>query len=34
MRLYFSHARTVHHVCVQMLEEIPAARLSLHHQFQ
>src|ERR1700678_3690584 len=33
MRLYFSHARTVHHVCVQMLEEIPAARLSLHHQF-
>jgi len=34
MRRYFSHARTVHHVCVQMLEEIPAARLSLHHQFQ
>jgi [protein-PII] uridylyltransferase len=34
MRLYFSHARTVHHVCVQMFEEIPAARLSLHHQFQ
>jgi [protein-PII] uridylyltransferase len=34
MRLYFSHARTVHHVCAQMLEEIPAARLSLHHQFQ
>jgi [protein-PII] uridylyltransferase len=34
MRLYFSHARTVHHVCVHMLEEIPAARLSLHHQFQ
>jgi [protein-PII] uridylyltransferase len=34
MRLYFSHARTVHHVCIQMLEEIPAARLSLHHQFQ
>ncbi len=34
MRLYFSHARVVHHVCVQMLEEIPAARLSLHHQFQ
>jgi [protein-PII] uridylyltransferase len=34
MRLYFSHARSVHHVCVQMLEEIPAARLSLHHQFQ
>jgi len=34
MRLYFSHARTVHHVCIKMLEEIPAARLSLHHQFQ
>src|SRR5271168_2302057 len=34
MRLYFSHARVVHHVCVQMLEEIPAARLSLRHQFQ
>src|SRR5271156_1409005 len=34
MRLYFSHARVLHHVCVQMLEEIPAARLSLHHQFQ
>jgi [protein-PII] uridylyltransferase len=34
MRIYFSHARTIHRVCVQMLEEIPAARLSLHHQFQ
>jgi [protein-PII] uridylyltransferase len=34
MRVYFSHARTVHRVCVQLLEEIPAARLSLHHQFQ
>jgi len=34
MRLYFGHARTVHHVCIQLLEEIPAARLSLHHQFQ
>ncbi|MGC2737936.1 MAG: [protein-PII] uridylyltransferase [Candidatus Acidiferrales bacterium] len=34
MRIYFSHARAVHRVCVQMLEEIPAARLSLHHQFQ
>ena len=34
MRIYFSHARIVHRVCVQMLEEIPAARLSLHHQFQ
>ena len=34
MRVYFGHARTVHHVCMQFLEEIPAARLSLHHQFQ
>jgi [protein-PII] uridylyltransferase len=34
MRLYFGHARAVHHVCIQLLEEIPAARLSLHHQFQ
>jgi len=34
MRVYFSHARTVHRVCVQLLEEIPAARLSLHQQFQ
>jgi [protein-PII] uridylyltransferase len=34
MRVYFGHARTVHHVCLQLLEEIPAARLSLQHQFQ
>ncbi|MGA8676592.1 MAG: [protein-PII] uridylyltransferase [Candidatus Acidiferrales bacterium] len=34
MRIYFGHARTIHRVCIQMLEEIPAARLSLHHQFQ
>jgi [protein-PII] uridylyltransferase len=34
MRVYFSHARTIHRVCVQLLEEVPAARLSLHHQFQ
>ena len=34
MRVYFGHARTVHHVCIQLLEEIPAARLSLRHQFQ
>ena len=34
MRLYFGHARAVHHVCIQLLEEIPAARLLLHHQFQ
>src|SRR5271154_7089705 len=34
MRRYFSHARTVQRVCGQMLEEIPAARLWMHHQFQ
>ncbi len=34
MRIYFGHARTIHRVCVQLLEEIPAARPSLHHQFQ
>src|ERR1700735_132119 len=34
MRLYLSHARMVHHVCIRLLEEIPAARLSLQHQFQ
>jgi [protein-PII] uridylyltransferase len=34
MRLYFGHARTVHHVCIQLLEEIGATRLSLRHQFQ
>ena len=34
MRIYFGHARTVHHVCIRLLEEVPAARLSIHHQFQ
>jgi [protein-PII] uridylyltransferase len=34
MRVYFGHARTVHHVCIRLLEEVPAARLSIHHQFQ
>src|ERR1700732_132247 len=34
MRIYFGHARTVNHVCIRLLEEVPAARLSLHHQFQ
>ena len=34
MRVYFGHARTIHRVCVQLLEEVPAARLSMHHQFQ
>ncbi len=34
MRLYFSHARDVHRVCTQLLEEIPAAWSSLSRQFQ
>jgi [protein-PII] uridylyltransferase len=34
MRLYFGHARTVHRVCAQLLEEIPAAWSSLYKQFQ
>ncbi len=34
MRIYFGHARIVHHVCNRLLEEVPAARLSIHHQFQ
>jgi [protein-PII] uridylyltransferase len=34
MRLYFGHARTVHRVATQLLEEIPAARSSLYRQFQ
>jgi [protein-PII] uridylyltransferase len=34
MRIYFGHARTVHHICNRLLEEVPAARLSIHDQFQ
>jgi [protein-PII] uridylyltransferase len=34
MRLYFGHARTVHRVCRQLLEEIPAAWSSLSRQLQ
>src|ERR1700723_3182974 len=34
MRIYFSHARTVHRVCTQLLFEIPAERPSLYRQFQ
>jgi [protein-PII] uridylyltransferase len=34
MRIFFGHARTVHHVCNRLLEEVPAARLSIHDQFQ
>jgi [protein-PII] uridylyltransferase len=34
MRIYFSHARLIHRVAVQLLEEFPAARPSLYKQFQ
>ncbi len=34
MRLYFGHARAVHRVGTQLLEEIPAAWSSLSRQFQ
>ena len=34
MRIYFGHARAVHRVGVQLLEEIPAAWSSLSRQFQ
>ncbi len=34
MRVYFGHARKVHRVCTQLLEEIPAAWSSLYRQFQ
>jgi [protein-PII] uridylyltransferase len=34
MRIYFSHARLIHRVAAQLLEEFPAARPSLYRQFQ
>src|SRR5262249_49635838 len=34
MRLYFGHARAVHRVCTQLLEEIQAAWPSLSRQLQ
>lgn len=34
MRLYFSHARSVHRICTQLLDEVPAAWSSLYRQFQ
>jgi len=34
MRVYFGHVRSVHRVCSQLLEEIPAAWSSLYRQFQ
>jgi [protein-PII] uridylyltransferase len=34
MRLYFQHARRVHRICLQLLDEVPAAWSSLYRQFQ
>jgi [protein-PII] uridylyltransferase len=34
MRIYYGHARLVHRVAAQLLEEFPAARPSLYRQFQ
>jgi [protein-PII] uridylyltransferase len=34
MRVYFGHVRSVHRVCNQLLEEIPAAWSSLYREFQ
>ena len=34
MRVYFGHARLIHRVAVQLLDEFPAARPSLYRQFQ
>ncbi|MGA3088091.1 MAG: HD domain-containing protein [Terriglobales bacterium] len=34
MRVYFGHVRSVHRVCNQLLDEIPAAWSSLYRQFQ
>jgi [protein-PII] uridylyltransferase len=34
MRNYFSHARLIHRVAEQLLDEFPAARPSLYRQFQ
>src|SRR6202049_4918145 len=34
MRIYFGHARHIHRVAAQLLDEFPAARASLYRQFQ
>jgi [protein-PII] uridylyltransferase len=34
MRIYFGHARKIHRVCTQLLEELPTKRPSLYRQFQ
>ncbi len=34
MRIYYQHARLIHRISTQLLEEFPAARPSLYRQFQ
>jgi [protein-PII] uridylyltransferase len=34
MRVYFSHARSVHRICTQLLDEVMASWSSLYRQFQ
>jgi [protein-PII] uridylyltransferase len=34
MRVYYQHARLIHRISAQLLEEFPAARPSLYRQFQ
>ena len=34
MRVYFSHARAVHRICIQLLDEVLASWSSLYRQFQ
>ncbi|HEX7285257.1 MAG TPA: ACT domain-containing protein, partial [Candidatus Angelobacter sp.] len=34
MRIYFQHARAVHRICLQLLDEVPATWSSLYRQFQ
>lgn len=34
MRIYFRHARAIHHQCRRLLEAIPGARSSLYRSFQ
>ncbi len=34
MRIYYGHARLIHRVAVQLMDEFPAARPSLYRQFQ
>jgi [protein-PII] uridylyltransferase len=34
MRIYFRHARALHHECLRLLEAVPAARSSLYRSYQ